>query len=501
MKKTYIGITIGPIFDTMDFVSSPSALWASSFMFSYISKSICTILTERNAGIKIVTPYFKMSDKKSYLRNDGVGLYHDRIIFEKPDGFDIKSIDDIKNEVIDDISQKFNFGKTEYLKEYIMIAAVEAEAENPIIEISPLLDSLELSKSFVATESSNPILNTFTSVNVDEIKEDSQKKKAASRNDEIKRIVKENLQITGWQLFKDGEKGIKDLGDIAHCDDADRKYNDYCAIVRADGDRIGKIIENLECDQFTDFSETCFKYCSAAAELVKKYNGVTIYSGGDDLLAILPCKSSNSEVSSFNGTVFDFAEELSGEFNKSFEKYIETIEDNKPSLSIGILMFYKKYPLYEALSESVGLLFGTAKEKRNCTAISLQKHSGQSSCVIIPNQSMQDVIKLKNEIISSGGYKKEEALVSVLHKLSLFENLFERASSDKQIDNLFTNIFDASEHQGNDFLHKILPQYYNKLRCEEKSPVYSNVGSGMFADTFSMLMRIIKFYLEKKGEK
>ena len=32
-KPTYIAITIGPVFETMDIVSTPSALWASSYMF------------------------------------------------------------------------------------------------------------------------------------------------------------------------------------------------------------------------------------------------------------------------------------------------------------------------------------------------------------------------------------------------------------------------------------------------------------------------------------
>ena len=36
IKKHYIAVTIGPIFETMSLVSSPAALWVSSYMFSYL---------------------------------------------------------------------------------------------------------------------------------------------------------------------------------------------------------------------------------------------------------------------------------------------------------------------------------------------------------------------------------------------------------------------------------------------------------------------------------
>lgn len=44
MSKSYIGITIGPIFETMNLVSSPAALWTSSYMFSSVTKKLCEVL-------------------------------------------------------------------------------------------------------------------------------------------------------------------------------------------------------------------------------------------------------------------------------------------------------------------------------------------------------------------------------------------------------------------------------------------------------------------------
>ena len=49
-KDNYVAVTIGPIFDTMSLVSTPAALWVSSYMFSYITKTICELLLE--CGVK-----------------------------------------------------------------------------------------------------------------------------------------------------------------------------------------------------------------------------------------------------------------------------------------------------------------------------------------------------------------------------------------------------------------------------------------------------------------
>lgn len=34
MSKKYIGITVGPIFDTIQDASTPAAMWFTSFLFS-----------------------------------------------------------------------------------------------------------------------------------------------------------------------------------------------------------------------------------------------------------------------------------------------------------------------------------------------------------------------------------------------------------------------------------------------------------------------------------
>ena len=60
MSKSYIGITIGPIFETMNLVSSPAALWTSSYMFSSVTKKLCEVLVSvyKVRAEDIISPYF-----------------------------------------------------------------------------------------------------------------------------------------------------------------------------------------------------------------------------------------------------------------------------------------------------------------------------------------------------------------------------------------------------------------------------------------------------------
>lgn len=507
----YIGITIGPIFETMSLVSKPSTLWASSYIFSFISKEICRVLVdEKNIPTdSIVTPFYDKASKLSTLIEEGnkkgIGLFHDRIIFEKPESFFLSDITEIKEAVIKTVSKKFNINDEAFLKDYIMIAAAEFEAENPIMGSGRILDSLELSKSFVFREKNNPILNVFTSYSDDD-KEDEKVKKQA--NEAIKKIVKENLKIEDWQLLK-GEN-IKDLGSIARVDSLKMKYNDYFAIVRSDGDNMSKIISSLSSkEDFRSFSGICLNYCYEAAMLVSRYGGVTIYSGGDDLLALLPCRvKTEADVK----TVFNFAQELAQLFNEKFDGYIRKINESNnnkddkdkipvPSLSTAIYLCYKKFPIYEAVSSSADLLFGTAKSIKDCVAVNLQKNSGQSCGLVIPNGMMTELLTLQSDVLTAKSSIDDKVLLSASQKLSLFETLFNLADAS-QTENIFINIFDAEFHNNNVFVHEKLPGFYGKIDVKSFF-AFDDEGKkdGNRASVLANVLRILKFFTEKGGEK
>lgn len=469
-KNKYIGITIGPIFDTINLTSSPASLWAASYLFSLISKTMCEKLIENGVSEEdIITPYYKKDDVL-INKNNGVGLFHDRIIFHA-DNFKIEHISRIKAETISKVAEIYGVDSN-YLSEYVMLASAEFEADNPIIESGKMLDSLELAKPFVFKEEINPILSLFTG------KEDS-------KNDAIKalKIVRnsENFQL------KKSENALKSLLYIVHTGDGFKKHK-YYAIVRSDGDNMSEIIKSLSGDaEVRKFSHDCFLYCSKIAEAVGKYDGVTIYSGGDDLLAILPCESKETK------TPFDFVHDANEIFGEIFDKY------NKPtSLSFGITIAYYKFPLYEALSDSANLLFGIAKSKKNGLAIRLQKHAGQSEGLFISNEALKELIDLQKIVLK----KEDEILVSAMHKLSQFKGIFNASTDKETVCNLFVNTFDASSHENNTFVHNVLPEFFWNLQNGLKINAVDAAGitSNDSALTMCDVLRILKFFIEKDGD-
>ena len=64
----------------------------------------------------IISPYYKKDDTM-LERKDGVGLFHDRIIFAA-DNFDVSKMPQIKEMAIAAIADMFCMADCEYLKEY-----------------------------------------------------------------------------------------------------------------------------------------------------------------------------------------------------------------------------------------------------------------------------------------------------------------------------------------------------------------------------------------------
>ena len=493
MRK-YIGITIGPIFDMMSLVTSPGSLWYTSYMFSSISKATCEILLEKE--VKIIAPFYE-KDHELFKKNDGIGLFHDRVIMEA-DGISIDDIKDVKKSVFEKISKDFEIDYND-LCEYILYAAAEFEVAHPILDGGKILDSLELAKKTAFKEQCNPFLKD---------------------NENIKRIAKEKLNIdeNKWVLINSSGKhkgNVKSLEDIASAGQhSGMKKNDYYAIVRADGDNMSKILEMTPVDKLPEFSEKCLRYCAEVSQMVDAFGGVTVYSSGDDLLALLPCESAE------NKTVFDFTRDVNKKFNRIFETEINNIRNGNakpdvkkqkpiPSLSFGIFICFEKFPLYEALAESANLLFDIAKSKKNCLAIKLQKHSGQSEGLLIKNNSIEDYLKLQTASFVPAADNKNEGsanmvLLSALYKTELFEKLFNEATTKVRVDNLFKNVFDAPYHEYNSFVHKDLPDFYNSILSE--SGIIPLDESGIVKDAnavkaFSFALRILKFFVEKGGKK
>ncbi len=531
MSNTYIGLTVGPIFDTLALSSTPASLWAGSYLFSTITKTICKLLVSEEYRIpkeNIVSPYYD-PDEPMLNQKDGVGLFHDRVIFKVDDEhpFDDKQLTDLRLKTLEEVAQSFTAygdhsacGKMyNYLNEYVMITGCRFKSDNAILGSAARLDSLELAKPFVQREESNKLLALF----VNEGSVDSN------------RLIKELPVVKAlehWQLLKkDGT--IRSLPDIASggvSENNMRKIHSYYAIVRSDGDKMGEILKKLRSDEeIRYYSKTCLKFCSKIAKTVFSYGGITIYSGGDDLLALMPLESpSCNEIPN----IFVFLKKANEIFRESFEKlFIELnknhgeesfdLEGDLPTLSFGVTVYYNKFPLYEALQDSQYLLFGVAKDRstdknrRNCTAIRFQKHAGQSEGLLIKNSALDRLIEMKQDIDSDARNNDSQVFLSALYKLEQFEAFYMAAQDDASVKNIFNNFFDSDAHSKNTFLKESLPKMFNHLRIStdiDVLPIYRTeyfnrkITAQENKDPLPVLvlcylLRIFKLFKERNGEK
>jgi hypothetical protein len=105
---------------------------------------------------------------------------------------------------------------------------------------------------------------------------------------------------------------------------------------------MSKILGTLENDEkCRAFSKTCLEYCSEVAKRVNSYGGITIFAGGDDLLAIVPCEGNvfdrkvkdDAKLSKYDyksksipqtkqGTVFGLVQDINEIFKNIFNPYI-----------------------------------------------------------------------------------------------------------------------------------------------------------------------------------
>lgn len=509
MTTSYIGITIGPIFDTMELSSSPAGVWGASYLFSYLAHEI-----RKNLGLLNDDLSLGGGITAGDMFKRGVGLYHDRVIYQ---GYDLNGAKEAVETAVKGISDSFA-GELEdtaiqvvqdFFFRYFNIHAVrldiEVPKENPLLKINDALDALELQKNFPPEIQSNYILDVF------ENRDEPEKRNNRIRNSFLV-THGQTIKPEQWILSRSDGHGIRDLWDIASnglpsFDDAQKKYQCYYAVIRADGDNMGKTIKEKfnDKEKLQDFSDRCMRYGGHAAQRVQEYGGVPIYAGGDDLLCIAPVMVKNGDVTR---TFLDLIEEVTEEFNREFAGL-------GPTLSFGVQIQYYKSPLYEALNNSADLLFGVAKDKKNkpnSLVINLLKHSGQRTQLLIRHFMYEDqkenTFFLLNDLIKETQKSEEnkDMLQSVGPKVLQFASLLETTEetfpeNGGMIDNLFDNVFGrGGEEKHQDYLKRIksLAKHMDDAdlyECDEQKIRYRR------AEAFSNEIRLVKFFGEKKGDR
>ncbi|MDR3088462.1 MAG: type III-B CRISPR-associated protein Cas10/Cmr2 [Desulfobulbaceae bacterium] len=468
----YIGITIGPIHDTLSLSASPAALWAGSFLFSYLSRMLCEKISQKTGNeADIVSPYFDSQDQGLNMK-DGVGRFHDRIIV-RAERITIKEIPEIiaetKKELADILSQNIQKsfdGKNSknrcptapeignWLAAYLQVRAVAYEVkENIILDGSVFLDAIECERIFSPLETRNYLLDLF------EYGKDDQERE--NRNKAVKDLARDGFKVdpNKWQLLdpSDADKNkasILELEEIAGKKWYREKLPDkkkflYYAVIQSDGDNMSELIKKCgtDSDKLRHYSQKLLKFSRAAAAATDRYGGVTIYAGGDDLLCLAPVENQEGE------TVLNLLEDIRRIF--ASEDFFGENADS-PTLSFGVAIRYYKHPLYEAFADAGRLLVDQAKEKggKNAAAISLRKHSGRDAEFVLKKFSNNPCLALIQQLIT--GHCADEYLNSVLFHMHDFQALFRQALADAKnqnnpdapmLKNVFANIFDHEIHE------------------------------------------------------
>jgi CRISPR-associated protein Cmr2 len=448
-KKTYIALTLGPIYRTLGYAKKVKGLWAASYLFSYLAKEL--VKPFKTANFFILPD---INNDKLWDPANGAGLFPDRFIFEAKDGdFDklAKHIDETVSSLAEKIALIIVRDKNEihnYLKNYLKIYFIEyktnrSETENVIEKLEQKLSLLEQQDSFNSLEKDN-----FLEIFFEKIDGNSFLATDAFDNTITKRLFNSLIEISAAEEHDFvSSQVLQNVQEQAIFNDLknQKKYKSYfryIAIVKADGDNMGNAIAALyeKGMGLNELDKRILNFNLVAVNKIKSYGGMPIYLGGDDLLFFAPLKYHNKNI--FN---------LIDELNTAFTNAMSELPVN-PTISFGIAMAYYRTPLLEILLDADDLLNNKAKkvEGKNALAFSFQKHSGQSIDATIPKgiKPLYSQFLQMFSFIDNENKGEEKFLSSVMHWLGKNEMMLNAIlPQENLLANYFDNSFNESVHE------------------------------------------------------
>lgn len=520
----YIGLTIGPIDKTLALARKTRELWGASYLFSYMMKEIIKDILQKGINKEnIIIPYALDLDNQQYAY--GAGIYPDRLIFRSDeDDLEklVKTIDEVPRSISGKIAghiKKDTQEVAEYIENFFHIHAIETEIKadkNPILEISPALETLDLEKKYIHCDDTAYLAQFLHQVNKsfifqeafkDPITGDIHKERFESLIEISTAELRKNIPETKWKeiIAKSFQKKKPEINEDtviqeikaalaqAKNEDLFKTCHKYTAIVRADGDNIGNLLETMgnDTDAIKRFSRHLKTFAQKAAGIIHQFGGTPVYVGGDDLLFFAPLIDAHTQDGvTTQTTIFDLIDTLDNEF----KKYFDTI-----TLSYGVSITYYKFPLREALETAQLLLSKKAKKikRKNAIAFQVLKHSGKTfgttfkkdSCIYFQfKQLLRQFSQFPGEM---------QYMNSIVYTTERYKYMLDYISKDlEKVVNFFKNAFDEKIHQ----TYEIFIETAAKLFFQVYNESPFDWGDDDKYNSFYAALRLLHFLNRKDTE-
>ena len=511
--NTYTGITIGPIIRTLLDSRSTKAIWAASYLFSWIMKKLMDQIVAADESAEFLLPY-RSGKVDDSLR---AGLYPDRCVVK---GDFSKLLANARTEILDELATKAAKNLSDrnqtqhqfteyyehtslkeqihhYLQDYLRIAFICTEVatcRRPVDELTTLLNSAELSTKLLTAADSNFLSHlledVFYNFLVKEKYHGDFKYFPSTAEIASYGFYGQPAYLEAQKILRDAE-GLKNSGPKE--EDAQirfykqlkndprklyRNHHKYMAIVQADGDSFGQIIRAIEhvdnpVEAGQRFSIQLNVFLSEAVRAIQDWNAVPVYGSGDDLMFFAPVAKSPAGEGDTVPVIFDLITQIDELFADYVLKdpllskvvaHLRSAQQPVPSMSYGISITYYKYPLSESLQKAHFNLDQKAKKLpcKNAVFFRVATHSGQyfetgfrKNQIVF--QHFKDLIRtMPNESILRSVSYKLESLAPLLHAIGT-----EKDDVDGGLFNLFKNHFDEDVHLRPDgsltpYLQKVL---------------------------------------------